>query len=234
MVGPEDQLKKFKDLVAHGDSVFSFEKIMPMPTTMIILSGSSENISAMAYLRTLESDANAEIDVRNMQSYPELFTPEYAVRLIKEIEEAKEKDGAHKSRGVIFDARTATETYQEYVDWGKVYVENYRKYGCTTWYDWCTNNWGTKWDACSADLTESGGSLNYSFKTAWSLPAGVIDVIPHLLTENKLAGIHIEWKWAEEQGYYGGIVNVDVDDVSDEFYEESDAAYELCREILGY
>lgn len=43
-------------------------------------------------------------------------------------------------------------------------------------YEWCSENWGTKWDACNPErvsLTES--ELIYKFKTAWSPPLPVIE-----------------------------------------------------------
>mgnify|MGYP001446923033 CR=1 FL=1 len=52
--------------------------------------------------------------------------------------------------------------------------KGYSEYG----YDWCYNNWGTKWNACDAistwdeDRYGSGGidesEIGYSFNTAWS------------------------------------------------------------------
>ena len=47
-------------------------------------------------------------------------------------------------------------------------------------YDWCCQNWGTKWgvcraEICSEDLKESGRSnIVYSFETAWSPGVQVI------------------------------------------------------------
>lgn len=37
---------------------------------------------------------------------------------------------------------------------GQTYVEDYQKYGYTTWYDWCIVNWGTKWNGI---LQRAGG-----------------------------------------------------------------------------
>ena len=48
---------------------------------------------------------------------------------------------------------------------------NKKKYGYKDWYDWCCDNWGTKWDAISPELTdESDNELIYFFSTAWSPP----------------------------------------------------------------
>jgi hypothetical protein len=47
-------------------------------------------------------------------------------------------------------------------------------YGAPDWYDWCINNWGTKWDASSASVVEdTPGRYSVFFDTAWgpALPA---------------------------------------------------------------
>ena len=49
------------------------------------------------------------------------------------------------------------------------------------WYSWCCDNWGTKWDAAEASVSElhrcsSGYSeLSIYFDTAWSPPIPIVD-----------------------------------------------------------
>ena len=44
--------------------------------------------------------------------------------------------------------------------------------------DWCSNNWGTKWDLDKDTYVEVGNRLaEYSFSSAWSPPEGVIGVL---------------------------------------------------------
>jgi hypothetical protein len=38
------------------------------------------------------------------------------------------------------------------------------------WYDWCVENWGTKWNSYDGNVTEDG----ISFNTAWAPPTPVI------------------------------------------------------------
>jgi len=47
-------------------------------------------------------------------------------------------------------------------------------------YDWCINNWGTKWNACEITLTENKTSLKYRFDTAWSPPIKVVTAMAHM------------------------------------------------------
>lgn len=41
-------------------------------------------------------------------------------------------------------------------------------------YNWCINSWGTKWNACSPEVSEGEGELCYTFDTAWSPPVPVV------------------------------------------------------------
>ena len=38
------------------------------------------------------------------------------------------------------------------------------------WYDWCVDNWGTKWDIEAQLIGDESGYLMYSFSSAWSPP----------------------------------------------------------------
>lgn len=47
------------------------------------------------------------------------------------------------------------------------------KYGSCDWYDWCIENWGTKWNATAIDdwyVSKKKTSAQISFDTAWSQP----------------------------------------------------------------
>ena len=51
------------------------------------------------------------------------------------------------------------------------------KYGFEGWYDWCVENWGTKWNACETEYmepSESDKAPYYIFQTAWDSPIPVI------------------------------------------------------------
>ena len=47
------------------------------------------------------------------------------------------------------------------------------KYGYSGWYDWCVDNWGTKWDARIDDSFLEDDVLTIYFDTAWSPPAPI-------------------------------------------------------------
>ena len=50
-------------------------------------------------------------------------------------------------------------------------MSNTVKYGYKDWYDFCTSEWGTKWDAGQADLDIlDDNTISLCFDTAWSPP----------------------------------------------------------------
>lgn len=71
-------------------------------------------------------------------------------------------------------------------------------------YEWCINNWGTKWNACNPTVVSSlkGDVLFYRFDTAWSPPIPVIikasKMFPELIFELRY--------WEIGAGYKGRLV----------------------------
>lgn len=50
---------------------------------------------------------------------------------------------------------------------------NIEKYGVGNWYDFCVNEWGTKWDCGedgNTDISPDGKTLHTGFDTAWAPP----------------------------------------------------------------
>lgn len=73
-------------------------------------------------------------------------------------------------------------------------LANYQKYGVADWYDWCCNNWGTKWDACDASVCRNDpNAATISFQTAWAFPTPVIQKLSEMFPELKIEG-----KYADE------------------------------------
>jgi hypothetical protein len=54
---------------------------------------------------------------------------------------------------------------------------NRKYYGHANWYDYCVDEWGTKWDIGgeNADIFEKDGALVASFESAWSPPVAAYE-----------------------------------------------------------
>jgi hypothetical protein len=66
---------------------------------------------------------------------------------------------------------------------------NLEKHGYANWYDYCVNEWGTKWDVGGDDgqLTEDGpNALRMSFDSAWAPPIAAMEKMMDLGFKVKL------------------------------------------------
>ncbi len=71
-------------------------------------------------------------------------------------------------------------SFDEWTAIGEKYLDNIEKYGCTTWYDWCYENWGTKWNACEPIWS---GANYVTFNTAWSSPVPIYKKLTELFPD---------------------------------------------------
>ena len=50
------------------------------------------------------------------------------------------------------------------------------EYGYSDWYDYCVNEWGTKWDVSDeGGLDIDGDTITFSFDSAWAPPIGIYE-----------------------------------------------------------
>ena len=69
------------------------------------------------------------------------------------------------------------------------------QYGTINWYDWCNENWGTKWD-CTINDSDYGQEDNeawYDFDTAWCPPDGIYKQLVALFPN-----LEISWFYRED------------------------------------
>jgi hypothetical protein len=92
---------------------------------------------------------------------------------------------------------------------------NFAKYGYKNWYDFCVNEWGTKWDigAEGYEVEIENGRLSLSFDSAWSPPIGAYEKLTDL-------GFSVRGYYYESGMCYAGIWEDGIDD----YYDMSDCA----------
>lgn len=87
---------------------------------------------------------------------------------------------------------------------------NVEKYGAADWYQWCINNWGTKWDIGEeVDTTTriDENTVKLSFDTAWNPP---VNFYEHLAAE---LDFEIDAFYLEEgTGFVGKYTSTDGDE----------------------
>ena len=163
----EELLNAFLNAVESEESSFDFNKIVPMPEE-IKNTEESTKVSDALYYYLWRNGKEQEIY--------EIYTFPYT-----------NNDYSNKRKSEL-DVMYAL---------GERYYNIYQKYGAVSWYYWCLNNWGTKWNASYADInTFSNGAIIY-FQTAWS---GVPELIKKL--SEMFPELNIEYKYADEDFTY--------------------------------
>lgn len=136
---------------SEDEQYIDFNKIVPMPETLHITSGSSVD-------NAIDIIQNNDEKFKMMLEYP--WAKEEG---IKTIEELKSKIKARLSQKDFDEARMA--------------IENEKKYGFRDWYSWSNANWGTKWNAYD-QLIEDGNVIK--FDTAWASPYPVMEKLAQM------------------------------------------------------
>lgn len=122
-----------------------FNKILPMPESLMITSGSTTS-NGIAILQYRAGDDTEILKIMGYAWGKEFDTPEDLIE------------------HMIVKGSANLEEAQKALD-------NERLYGCRDWYGWSTDNWGTKWNAYNTNDTDVD---EVSFETAWSNPYPVI------------------------------------------------------------
>ena len=112
---------------------------------------------------------------------------------------------------------------------GKQYYENIQSYGSPNWYEWCLDNWNTKWNAydCAAvDPSEK----RLEFLTAWDGVPPIVKAISERFPDTR-----IRYGWADEDiGFNVGELSIRAGKVLEEKIPEggSREAYEMAARIM--
>ena len=201
VTAPADVIKKYISKNEEEGLIYDFNKLIPMPEALHVEAGSQNYSDIYIYLSDKFQKPATEVA---KSPYAHLVMGNFFPTPVGEIERR---------------AREVNDVDEAYAR-GKVLVDNYQKYGATTWYDWCSAHWGTKWNACGTCY--ESGSDEVSFDTAWSMPEGIARKLFH---DNPDA--NIVWTWYDED--YNGVWQVTDETLSPERIE-SDLDEEYAEE----
>lgn len=153
-----------------GIGSVDFNKLIPMPPSLDVESGSTSNHGLKVYQAFIEwYNDKTSGENKDLLNIPSEYLNEYYNTILSEED-------------------------KEYWNIGKTVFENIQKYGAPTWYEWRIRNWGTKWNAYDFGGIEPDTIPDsLSFNTAWSAPHKVIEKIAELYPEAL-----ITHEWADE------------------------------------
>ena len=102
---------------------------------------------------------------------------------------------------------------------------NLEKHGYSTWYDFCVNEWGTKWDVGGDDYNapqqDGPNKITMAFDSAWAPPSAAMDKLMDL-------GFSVRLYYYEPGMCFAGIYG----DEGDDYYDLSNLNSEQVKEEL--
>ena len=191
----------------RGIGSLDFNKLIPMPESLNIESGSRTN--------------------KGIALYREFLTESLALAAENLINGVSEKQESKSVQNLCDKYAELTKDDPEVMILGKQACYNIEKYGCPTWYEWSNTAWDTKWNAY--DFGEYSGGSAISFSTAWSSVPKILTVL-----SEKYPDVQFDYSWADEDiGYNVGKSTYQNGEVTDSYMPVggSREAYELAADI---
>jgi hypothetical protein len=112
---------------------------------------------------------------------------------------------------------------------GKKAFQNQQRWGFTTWYGFCTNQWGTKWNAYGYDNGVQFDGKSLRFLTAWAPPTPIMTKLAQMYPD-----LDFTHKWADEDiGYNCGEVEYHNGVPDGEFFPVGQEAVDYANSLWG-
>lgn len=240
--GNQENINKVLELIKGKESCIDFEKIIPMPKTLHLPSGSYQN-SAMQYAFNKKTDAEKMKIKKVLESklvlfhgnyYNSMFAVNYNAVELQEAANQFEEQLANNKKDLWDETDYEGLEIKTFEDLGNAYINNVIEHGYDTWYDWSCAKWGTKWNAYDTYLNKEANIIE--FNTAWSCPLAVLDKLAEICYEHE---VEFSGKWADEDcgsnvGVFESDCNGDEYWFSYEYMENcSNEAYDIYVELQG-
>jgi len=190
-----------------------FNKIIPMPESMHITSGTSTD-NAVALIKAENGDLS---DILSSRSFLGSDCP----------------DGTDEVEFII--GKLKKRVSDEDLKQGQMALDNIEKHGYKDWYSWSVANWGTKWGAYDCVVVENGGddkTFFLEYNTAWSPASPIISKLGEMFPELMFTNNYLD----EGRNFFGthtvcGEEGID----EDAAYEcEGDEFLNFANNVFGY
>lgn len=184
----EQALKNHFTRGEDGELNLDFNTIEKMPKELQIEKG-SRSIDGLRLAIAKRSPFESEIGISDEKLSPEKFIA-FLYKTIGHNLTASPEKYLIKDDDIRELRKQYKNDFDEVLELGEKCLGNLQKYGCTDWYDWACEHWGSKWNACETQVVDDC----VYFNTAWS---------PAIPAIEKLAKMHpeltIEHSFSEEQ-----------------------------------
>ena len=220
---------------ANNDEEYvDFNKIIPMPKTLNITSGGNDR-DAMQYALLKMDALQLKQTIEKLKETTTSFYGNYFEKIysckkytLEELEKvAKEfEEKLNSGKQDRFNEVDYKELgVNNLEDLGNAYINNILQYGADSWYDWCCENWGTKWNASNTYIIDDN---EIEFSTAWSCPVNIFKEL-----SKQFSGVEIAVDFADEDiGSNCGKITFLNGEIEE--YIDMDGNTDFALEIWGY
>ena len=146
----------------YEDGRVTFEKLLPIPKNLKITEGEIVKKAVACAMSKKSSDDFFKI-VKAFKDKKESYYENYW-NMFKEECSSLEKIKEYEKELFFPDEDVKKLRIKNLEELGNMYINNFLEYGCLNWYDWCIENWDTKWDA--VDFEGSPEQEKLTFLTA--------------------------------------------------------------------
>jgi hypothetical protein len=125
----------------------------------------------------------------------------------------------------IVAGRVGDDTDPEQIKLHEQTMHNLSTYGYANWYDWCVNEWGTKWDVGGEGdqaTVHSPNSISMNFDSAWAPPVPAMQKFQDL-------GFRVKLVYWESGMCFAGLF----DENGDDYIEYSDMTADELAEVIN-
>lgn len=191
-----------------GLGTIDFNKLIPMPESLNIEAGSRTDKGLKAY-----------------RDFISVYTLENGITGLDLLHIPKQSEDAF--------LRIRTDIKSDEWELGRQAFQNQLQYGAATWYEWCIQNWGTKWNACGYESgIDYGPDCNALwFETAWSAPVPVVEELAR-----RFPDLEFSHRWADEDiGHNCGMHEYAEGERTEEFYPDGQKdQIDFALDVWGY
>jgi hypothetical protein len=118
---------------------------------------------------------------------------------------------------------------------------NLHKHGYRNWYDFCVNEWGTKWDI-GADgqpaLDQDGGGLVLNFDSAWAPPISAYEALMamgfEILAYYYEPGMAFAGKWDNGDDDYYDYSGMNSDQIAETLPDDLDETFCISEQVAEW
>lgn len=215
--------------IDNDEEYVDFNKIIPMPKTLNITSGGNDR-DAMQYALLKMDTSQLKQTIEKLKETSTSFYGNYFEKIysckkytLEELEKvAKEfEEKLNSGKQDRFNEVDYKELgVNNLEDLGNVYINNILQYGADSWYDWCCENWGTKWNASDTYIIDDN---EIEFSTAWSCPVNILKEL-----SKQFSGVEIAVDFADEDiGYNCGKITFLNGEMEEYIVGDTDFALEV-------